>query len=600
MVTSELGACEWFVWDLRRSGLIDRGQLDQVVGEFLAKSPRAEPPALAEFLVKQKILSAFQAERILQSKTQGLVLGPYVLVDAIGAGSMGQVYKAQSKTDNQWYAVKVLPRRSMWNVRLARRQVRGFSQFTHPAVVPFVDVGTAGGQHYLVWPLVEGETLEARVLREGRLSNEVTAVLMTQIAQGLAAAHGHGLFHGQLKPSNILIGQDGQARLLDFGIGSLLAENEGESLVDTMSTANTLTSGLDCSSPESIMEPTNRTQAGDQYSFGCVLYFCLAGQYPFGEGTAVEKMMAHQFKQPTPLREVSKGVPDGLVTVIERLMQKSPDGRYAGVDEVVDALHPFAQEAARRGTTVSSPHSGQRAAAPPPAPHPAPIAPSRFDAAPAAAIGPSRFDAGPAPVAASRFDSVAGSRPGAGQPPPPPARTISVTGTHAPAAPPPPTPPAPAAVPPALNTPRARPPLPATPIPAAKKGADSRLVTPKAPEPTPQPPARRPAPPAPPTLTRASLNRQAAAPPPRPAREAPRNLPVATLVASVAEDDDIPEALPLDDDSPGPSRFNTGALGEDWGKKPSRGVPQLSMLLVCLVALLITAAIYLVAKSLFE
>jgi len=597
MVTSELGACEWFVWDLRRSGLIDRGQLDQVVGEFLTKSPRAEPPALAEFLVKQKILSAFQAERILQSKTQGLVLGPYVLVDAIGAGSMGQVYKAQSKTDNQWYAVKVLPRRSMWNVRLARRQVRGFSQFTHPAVVPFVDVGTAGGQHYLVWPLVEGETLEARVLRDGRLSNEVTAVLMTQIAQGLAAAHGHGLFHGQLKPSNILIGQDGQARLLDFGIGSLLAENEGESLVDTMSTANTLTSGLDCASPESIMEPTNRTQAGDQYSFGCVLYFCLAGRYPFGEGTAVEKMMAHQFKQPTPLRELTKGVPDGLVTIIDRLMQKSADGRYAGVDEVVEALHPFAQEAARRGTTVTSPHAGQRAAAPPPAPHPAPVAASRFDSGPPA-HGASRFDSGPAPVAASRFDSIPGSRPGAGQPPPPPARTISVTGSHTPAAPPPPPPPPPAPVPPPLNTPRTRPPLPATPIPAAKKGADSRLVTPKAPEPPPAP-ARRPAPPAPPTLTRASLNRQAAAPAPRPP-EAPRPLPVATLVASVAEDDDIPEALPIDDDdSPGPSRFTTGALGADWGKTPSR-VPQFSMLLVCLVALLVTAGIYLVAKSLFE
>jgi serine/threonine-protein kinase len=324
MVSSELGACEWFVWDLRRSGLIDRGQLDQVVGEFLKKSPRAEPPALAEALVVQNILTPFQAERILQGKTQGLVLGPYVLVDGIGSGSMGQVYKASSKTDNQWYAVKVLPRRSMWNVRLARRQVRAFGQFSHPAVVPFIDVGTAGGQHYLVWPMVEGETLESKVEREGRLSPEVATSVMTQVAQGLAVAHGHGLFHGLLKPSNIMIGPDGSARILDFGIGSLLAENEGESLVDTMSTANTLTSGLDCSSPESIMEPTNRTQAGDQYSFGCILYYLLAGRYPFADGTAVEKMMAHQFKQPTPLREFASNVPDGIVTVIDRLMQKSP------------------------------------------------------------------------------------------------------------------------------------------------------------------------------------------------------------------------------------------------------------------------------------
>src|SRR3954468_1118462 len=88
MVTAELGACEWFVYELRRSGLIERGQLDQVVGEFFKRSPRAEPASLAEFLVEQGVLTRFQAERVLTNKAQGLVLGPYVLTDAIGAGSM--------------------------------------------------------------------------------------------------------------------------------------------------------------------------------------------------------------------------------------------------------------------------------------------------------------------------------------------------------------------------------------------------------------------------------------------------------------------------------------------------------------------------------
>ncbi len=172
MVTSDLGACEWFVWDLRRSGLIDRGPLDQLVGEFLKRNPRAEAPALADHLVGQGTLTEFQAERILNGKSQGLVLGPYILLDAIGSGSMGQVYKAGSKNDNAQYAVKVLPRRSMWNVRLARRQVRSFGNFNHPAVVPFVDVGTAGGLHYLAWPLVEGQTLESVIQHNGKLDTE--------------------------------------------------------------------------------------------------------------------------------------------------------------------------------------------------------------------------------------------------------------------------------------------------------------------------------------------------------------------------------------------------------------------------------------------
>src|SRR5207245_6473237 len=122
------------------------------------------------FLTKQGILTQFQAERLLQGKTQGFVLGPFTLMDALGTGSMGTVYKAQSKTDHKWYAVKVLPRRSMWNVRIARRKVRAFDQCNHAAVVPFIDVGTSGGRHYLACPFIGGETLANLVERKGRRS----------------------------------------------------------------------------------------------------------------------------------------------------------------------------------------------------------------------------------------------------------------------------------------------------------------------------------------------------------------------------------------------------------------------------------------------
>ncbi len=344
MVSTELGACEWFVWDVRRSNLIDRGQLDQVVGEFLQQHPRAEPAELAEYLVNQGLISAFQAERLLQGKTQGFVLGPFTLMDALGVGSMGTVYKAVSKTDNQQYAVKVLPRRSMWNVRIARRKVRAFEACRHPAVVPFVDVGTSGGMHYLAWPLVEGETLEKRVQREGKLTPGQAMDFAFRIAEGLEVCHQQGLFHGLLKPSNVMIGAYNDLYILDLGIGCLLAETEGESLVDTMSTANSVASGLDCASPESIMDPTNLTPIGDQYSLGCVLYYFLTGRYPFPDGTAVEKMMCHQHKQPTPVKELVPPTPDDLAAVVERLMQKAPADRYGSCAEVMEALRPLATQ----------------------------------------------------------------------------------------------------------------------------------------------------------------------------------------------------------------------------------------------------------------
>jgi serine/threonine-protein kinase len=358
MVTTELGACEWFVWDLRRSNLIDRGRLDQIIGEFLAKNPRAEPPSLASFLVEKEILTQFQADRLLQGKTQGFVLGPFTLVDALGTGSMGTVYKAQSKTDNKWYAVKVLPRRSMWNVRIARRKVRAFEACRHPSVVPFVDVGTAGGMHYLAWPYVEGETLEKVAQDQKKLSPAMAAHYLLQVAEGLDVCHQQGLFHGLLKPSNLMVGPEQQIYILDFGIGTLLAETEGESLVDTMSTANSVTSGLDCASPESIMDPTNLTPAGDQYSLGCVLYYLLTGQYPFPDGSAAEKMMAHQFKEPTRLTELNPEVPQELVEVVERLMQKGPENRFASAGEVVEALRPLAAKAQTEKRTL--PKSAQQ------------------------------------------------------------------------------------------------------------------------------------------------------------------------------------------------------------------------------------------------
>jgi serine/threonine-protein kinase len=200
--------------------------------------------------------------------------------------------------------------------------------------------------HYLAWPMVEGETLEKIVIKHKQLTPQQTVAYAIQTAEGLDAAHQQGLFHGLLKPSNLMLGPDNVLRILDFGIGCLLAETEGESLVDTMSTANSVNSGLDCASPESIMDPTNLTAIGDQYSLGCVMYYCLTGQYPFPDGTAVEKMMCHQHKEPTSIKSLAPTTPDDLVAIVEKLMQKSPTDRYVKCAEVIEALRAFSTGAA--------------------------------------------------------------------------------------------------------------------------------------------------------------------------------------------------------------------------------------------------------------
>jgi serine/threonine protein kinase len=223
---------------------------------------------------------------------------------------------------------------------------------------------------YLAWPYVEGESLEVLVRRKSRLLPGVAAWFALQTAEGLSACHRSELIHGMLKPANLLVGPNQEIRILDSGIGALLSGSEGAELVDTMSTANAVTSGLDCRSPENILDVKVRTPAGDQYSLGCILYFCLTGQYPFAGETAVEKMLAHQIKEPVPIRNLRPEVPQQLADIVQRLMNKTPEGRFSSMDEAMEALRPLAvtPEVAARLLALEVPDSPDSSAGQPNAP----------------------------------------------------------------------------------------------------------------------------------------------------------------------------------------------------------------------------------------
>ena len=165
-------------------------------------------------------LSPFQVETLLSGKSQYLCFNQYA-VDAIGQGSMGTVYKAVDRNSGHEYAIKLLPRRSMWNVRIARRIIRAF-ETEHPSVVAFRDVGTAGASHYLAWDLAHGEPLDDRVKRLTRLAPGVAALYGLHVAEGLDALHRQGVVHGLIKPSNS--SPTASRPHPDFGIGALLSE----------------------------------------------------------------------------------------------------------------------------------------------------------------------------------------------------------------------------------------------------------------------------------------------------------------------------------------------------------------------------------------
>jgi serine/threonine protein kinase len=338
MVAAEYAACKDFVAGLLGSNLITEADL-KTVGSFLRERPQATSAELVEHLVREEVLTLFQAECLKRDRGRDLTLWTYTLVDALPAGSIGTVYKARCKTDTKLYAIKVLQRNNAMSITKVGSQLRAFARFRHPVLVPIINIGTMGKRTCLIWPFVEGdENLDDLVKRKGKLTPRQAVSLLLPVVEGLHAAHQAGLYHGLLKPSDILVGPGRAVRLLDFGIGFLLATRGAESLIDTMTNSKALNAGLDCASPESILDSSNRTPWGDQYSLGCVLYFCLTGQFPFPRKTMVEKMVAHQEQQATPVTQLNPEVPRRLAAVVERLMAKAPEDRYADLEEVAADL----------------------------------------------------------------------------------------------------------------------------------------------------------------------------------------------------------------------------------------------------------------------
>ena len=339
----------WLLRELAAARVVDGASCDAVYQDFRTAGVGEDANALAGYLVQGGLVTAYQAEMALAGKAETLLLSRYLLAEPVGNGSLGTVFRAIHTESRQRFAIKLLPLRSLWNVLQAKRQVAALEAVAaQPALVPLVDIDTANGWHYLVWPFVEGEPLDALVRRRGPLAPAQAVRLGCEVLEALAACHAAGFAHGLLKPSNFLLGPDRKARILDLGIGAILRDNsaDGDSFMDTISTANVAMSMIDCTPPETLADPAARTPAGDLYSFGCSLYFLLTGHYPFPDGNVVDKMIAHQSAEPLPASARNPDVPEGLSHVLGHLLRKSPGDRPQDTASVAAALLEAVPEAA--------------------------------------------------------------------------------------------------------------------------------------------------------------------------------------------------------------------------------------------------------------
>jgi Tol biopolymer transport system component len=294
------------------------------------------------------------------SLSHGTLLGPYEIVAAVGAGGMGEVYKARDTRLGRTVAIKVLPpgaatdpdpaagsgsSRAKSREERRRRfeqEARAVAALNHPHICTLYDVGRDGGTDYLVMELVAGETLAAR-LTKGPLPSAQAIELATQMAQALARAHGEGIVHRDLKPGNVMLTESG-VKLLDFGLAKLTAAGTLAADLSSLPTEaspitgqGTIVGTLAYMAPEQL-EGKDVDARTDLFAFGAVLYEMLTGRRPFEGSTQASLITAIMSADPPPLTSFEPLTPPALDRVVRKCLAKDPRARWQSATDLADEL----------------------------------------------------------------------------------------------------------------------------------------------------------------------------------------------------------------------------------------------------------------------
>ncbi len=278
------------------------------------------------------------------SLTNGTRLGPYEILAPLGAGGMGEVYRARDTRLGRDVAIKVLPDEVARDAHaLARfeQEARAVAALSHPNILALHDVGKEGAVSFVVMELLEGETLR-EALAKGPLSLRKALDVGLQLAEGLAAAHGKGIVHRDVKPENVFLTKDGHAKLLDFGLARSgpipTGRDETESpTVDKLTSQGAVLGTVAYMSPEQARGETVDFRS-DQFSLGIVLYEMLTGKRPFGGASAAETLAAIIRDEPEPLTKVDPKLPALLGWTVQRCLSKDPEERYSSTRDLVKEL----------------------------------------------------------------------------------------------------------------------------------------------------------------------------------------------------------------------------------------------------------------------
>src|SRR5438128_6084870 len=274
----------------------------------------------------------------------GAALGPYVVLSPLGAGGMGEVYRARDNRLGRHVAVKVLPEALASDPERLKRfeqEARAASALNHPNIVTIYDVGQEASLSYIAMELVEGKTLK-EILASGPLPLRKALHVAAQVADGLAKAHAAGIVHRDLKPENLMISYDGFVKILDFGLAKLAASPAGD-LSTAPTAASMATAAGVVLGTVAYMSPEQASGKpvdfrSDQFSVGSVFYEIAAGRRPFQGETPTETIVSILRDEPEPISSRDPRIPAPFSWIVERCLAKDPEDRYASTHDLARDL----------------------------------------------------------------------------------------------------------------------------------------------------------------------------------------------------------------------------------------------------------------------
>ena len=297
-------------------------------------------------LIESKLLTKFQAEQIIAGKGESLAFGKYIIQEKLGAGGMGQVYKAYHPEAAKLVAIKVILPQGKFDtesIKRFEREVKASEKLVHPNIIAVLDSGSFKGQLFMVMELIQGKDLFELINEKGKLAIKEAVAYIIQAARALEHAHANGVIHRDVKPANLIADSQGLLKIVDMGLAKI-QEGENEDKISMLTTNTAIMGSADFMSPEQTVSTKNVDTRTDIYSLGASFYFLLTAKVMYPQKATFSKLISHRQAPISSLKFMRPDVSQKLDDIYTKMVAKKVEDRYQSMTKLILDLEALEKE----------------------------------------------------------------------------------------------------------------------------------------------------------------------------------------------------------------------------------------------------------------